>query len=424
MKKTFLISFLLFLIAACDDEGDKAFGNNAWIKQWGTGSEDTVLASAVDSEGNVFVSGYTSYPPSQKLNDAFLIKWDSEGKQKWIKQWMLDENGSVESIGFDSKGNFYTVGSISNNETIPCDSDGLCVDIVFTKWSSDGTKIWTKYYGTGDWDYPNSMVVDKSDNIFMTGETKGGLNGNENAGREDIFLMKLDTDGSVIWTKQLGTEGYEYGTSVVVDDAGNIYVSGIGNNSLNGGQTKGEADLFVIKWNSEGEIVWTVQWGTDSDDRSESMAIDSDGNLYITGVTYRGLDGNTSAGEYDVFITKLDSNGVKKWTKQWGTKNDEWGYSVTIDSSGSIFVTGTTQGSLDGETLVQWSDIFLSKFRPDGTFLWTKQWGSEENDAGYSIVTDLMDNIILMGTVSGSLEGNEYAGDKDIFVMKWNAGDL
>lgn len=166
-------------------------------------------------------------------------------------------------------------------------------------------------------------------------------------------------------TKQWGTSGSEYGSSVALDTAGHIYVTGYTYGSLDGNTSVGGTDIFLTKWNADGTKAWTKQWGTSSYDYGSSVVLDTAGNIYVTGYTRGSLDGNANAGYNDIFLTKWNANGTKAWTKQWGMNNYDEGYSVALDTAGNIYVTGDTIGSLDGNANAGNSDIFLSIIPPE-----------------------------------------------------------
>ena len=112
---------------------------------------------------------------------------------------------------------------------------------------------------------------------------------------------------------------------------------------------------------------WTKQLGTSSNDYGNGVSTDSSGNIYVTGSTSGGLDGNTHFGDRDIVLVKYNPSGTKQWTKQLGTSSDEWGNGVTTDSSGNVYVTGMTDGGLDGNTHFGDRDIFLVKYNSSGT---------------------------------------------------------
>ena len=225
----------------------------------------------------------------------------------------------------------------------------------------------TKQLGTSSKDYGTSVTTDSSGNIYVTGYTEGGLDGNTNSGESDIFLVKYNSSGTKQWTEQLGTSSKDDGTSVTTDSSGNIYMTGFTTGGLDGNTNSGGTDIFLVKYNSTGTKQWTKQLGTSSLDYGNGITSDSSGNIYVTGITSGGLDGNTIYGKNDMFLVKYNSSGIKQWTKQLGTSISEWGQDVTSDSSGNIYVTGSTEGGLDGNINSGSYDIFLVKYNLSGT---------------------------------------------------------
>jgi hypothetical protein len=194
-------------------------------------------------------------------------------------------------------------------------------------FGQSNTKQWTKQLGTSSDDIGRGVTTDPSGNIYMTGFTKGGLDGNTNSGRNDIFLVKYNSSGTKQWTKQLGTSSWDEGKDVTTDSSGNIYVTGWTWGGLDGNTNYGGSDcnyphcsdIFLVKYNSSGTKQWTKQLGTSSSDEGNGVSTDSSGNIYVTGFTKGGLDGNTNSGSYDIFLVKYNSSGTKQWTKQLGT---------------------------------------------------------------------------------------------------------
>ena len=144
----------------------------------------------------------------------------------------------------------------------------------------------------------------------MSGYTYGGLDGNTNSGDMDIILVKYNSSGTKQWTSQHGTSSLDIGKDVSVDSSGNIYLTGHTVGGLDGNFQNGIADLFLIKFNSSGTKQWTSQLGTSSIDAVSGMSIDSSGNVFISGYTEGGLDGNTNSGNKDIFLVKYNSDGV------------------------------------------------------------------------------------------------------------------
>ena len=181
-----------------------------------------------------------------------------------------------------------------------------------------------------------------------------------------MFLVKYNSSGTKQWTKQLGTLSGDYGYGVTVDSSENIYVTGYTDGGLDGNTSSGGSDLFLLKYNSSGTKQWTKQLGTSSTDIGTGVTVDSSDNIYVMGETSGGLDGNTNSGGQDIFLVKYNSSGTKQWTQQLGTSSSDIGQEVTVDSSDNIYVTGYTSGGLDGNTNSGYQDIFLVKYNSDG----------------------------------------------------------
>jgi len=161
-------------------------------------------------------------------------------------------------------------------------------------------------------DYANGVAIDSSGNVYVTGVTFGGLDWNTSAGANDLFVVKYNSNGTKEWTKQLGSASSDYANGVATDSSGNVYVAGVTYGGLDGNSNQDNADLFVVKYNSSGTKQWTKQNGTGKNDEARGVATDSSGNVYVSGDTYGGLDGNTSAGNADIFVVKYNSSGTKQ----------------------------------------------------------------------------------------------------------------
>jgi len=369
--------------------------------------------------GDVKISNYT-------ISDIENLIIDFLEKPEWTQQFGTSEDDYVGGVTVDSSNNIYVTGSTSGGLDGNTNSGNDCKfppcgDIFLVKYNSGGTKQWTKQFGTSSGDSGNGVTVDSSDNIYVTGRTEGGLDGNTNSGGQDIFLVKYNSSGTKQWTQQLGTSSGDSGTEVTVDSSDSIYVSGYTSGGLDNNTNSGDYDIFLVKYNSSGTKQWTQQLGTIEKDYGFGMTVDSSDNIYVTGRTEGGLDGNTNSGGQDIFLVKYNSSGVKQWTQQFGTSEGDSGNGMTVDSSDNIYVTGSTSGGLDGNTnsgndckFPPCGDIFLVKYNSGGTKQWTKQFGTSEIDYGSGVTVDSSDNIYVAGGTYGGLDGNTNVGGECI----------
>ena len=231
-----------------------------------------------------------------------------------------------------------------------------------------------------------------------------------------------------IGTKQLGVAGkVTAGRSVTTDTNGNVYTSGYTYGGLDGNTLTGTNDFFVTKYDSSGVKQYTRQLGVAGKATAGfPVTTDARGNVYVAGRTDGGLDGNTLTGTADFFVTKYDSSGVKQYTRQLGVAGkDTYGYSVATDTSGNVYVAGYTKGGLDLNTLTGTRDFFVTKYDSSGVKQYTRQMGvAGQNTFGWSVATDASGNVYVAGYTRGGLDGNTLTGTRDFFVTKYNSSGV
>ena len=228
-------------------------------------------------------------------------------------------------------------------------------------WNSAPDKAYVADPALGS-NHTRGVAVDPSGNIVIAGYTDAALEGSS-LGEDDIFIAKYNQAGDNIWLEQYGTGSGEQAYGVAVDTSGNVYVTGYTYGDF-GAANLGQQDAFLAKYNSSGASVWVRQLGSTIYDYGRAIAVDVTGNVFYTGNTYGSFDGNTPAGDWDVILVKYDSSGTKIWSKQFGTVTfAESGQGVAVDPTGNVFTTGYTMGSLEGNTNPNpgSADIFLTK---------------------------------------------------------------
>ena len=402
---------------------DSCLSTSISSRQSARSSNDYAYGVATDSSGNVYVAGGTNGGLDGNTNagntDLFVVKYNSSGTKQWTRQLGSSSRDSANGVATDSSGNVYVTG-MTNGGLDGCKNAGI-EDLFVVKYNSSGTKQWTNQLGSSSRDSADDVATDSSGNIYVTGTTYSELDGNTSAGKADLFVVKYNSSGTHQWTKQLGTDRYDEARGVATDSSGNVYVTGYTEGGLDGNTSVGKADLFVVKYNSSGTKQWANQLGTWDTDFANGVATDSSGNVYVTGSTYRSLDGNTSAGNADLFVVKYNSSGTKQWTKQLGSSSDDYANDVVTDSSGNAYVTGTTYGGLDSNTSAGNADLFVVKYNSSGTKQWTKQLGTSSTDTANGVTTDSSGNVYVAGGTYGGLDGNTSAGVNDLFIVKYNS---
>ena len=396
----------------------------ATVSVFGGSTSDLGYSIAVDSSGNVYTAGSfqgtVDFDPgageanltSAGDRDVFVSKLDSSGNFVWAKGLGGTAADESNSIAVDSSGNVYTTGSFFSTAdfdpgagTTNLTSAGGA-EVFVSKLDSSGNFVWAKGLGGISTDEGYSIGVDSSGNVYTTGYFNGtvdfdpgaGVTDLTSAGGNDSFVLKLDSLGNFVWAKGLGGTAADSGRSIAVDSSGNVYTAGYfigradfdpgaGQANLTSASGSGgtDRDVFVSKLDSSGNFVWAKGLGGTAADESNSIAVDSSGNVYTTGF-FNGIadfdpgagEANlTSAGGNDSFISKLDSSGNFVWAKRLGGTSSDSGRSIAVDSSGNVYTTGNFQGTVDfdpgaGEanlTSFGSNDVFVLKLTPSGESL-------------------------------------------------------
>ncbi|HIK10929.1 MAG TPA: SBBP repeat-containing protein [Oscillatoriaceae cyanobacterium M33_DOE_052] len=354
------------------------------------------------------------------LLTPFLTKYDALGNKLWTRQPGSTGFDYYNGIANDASGNIYTVGY---DDGPGQNGSG---DITLTKWDSDGNQLWSQLIGTAAHEWASGVNVDTAGNVYIAGYSQPWSTGSP----ADALLAKYDSNGNLIWQQTIGSTGEDMGRSVVTDAAGNVYVAGVTTGSLDGNTNAGSTDVFLTKFNAAGVKLWTEQLGTPAADgyvyipnvggeyrRNVQVALDKDGNIYLSGTTEGNLNGNTNAGRQDAFLVKYDPNGTQLWTEQLGTAGDDRAWGVTVDKNGIVYLTGTTQGSLNGQPHFGSNDTFVMTFDSAGNQLTTRIIATANDDMVQDIKVDRSGNIYTTGNTTGSL-ANTNAGNYDAWVSK------
>ncbi len=226
------------------------------------------------------------------------------------------------------------------------------------KYDTFGNQVWLRQVGTARRDESWGTAVDASGCVYITGNSDGIYNGNGwyAYGADSAFLIKYDSSGNHIWSRQLGMLTSNVGWAVAVDASGNAFVCG--QVTL---ERWGDTDATLAKLDHEGNLLWSRHIGTSVYDASYSVATDSAGNVFISGRTWGDLAG-TNQGGYDAFVIKFDGDGNVLWSQQMGTSGRDESWAVATGPNDEVYVTGRTDGDLAGPRIGEY-DAFLIKYQ-------------------------------------------------------------
>lgn len=397
----------------------------AWTKLTGTGADDFAYSVSADPKGDVYVAGSTAGGLDDNAGagyrDLVLVKYGADGNKLWSRQAGTSSWDEAYATAADGKGNVYaagyTYGGLGGNP-----SAGQ-YDIVIVKYDAAGNKLWVRQDGTPENDYAYAAAVDAKGDVYVVGYTYGRFDGLESDGSADVFLAKYDTEGNNLWIRQTGSPSDDIAYAVAVDGKGDAYLAGCAGGKLDGNTYAGAGDAFLIKYDSGGKKLWSRQLGTQLWDEAWGVAVDNEGNAYITGYTGGRLDKPSGGGAFDVFLAKYDANGSNLWIRQMGSVENDYAYAVAVDGKGNAYITGYTDGGLDRLQNSGGSDIFLAGYSAKGKKLWVRQMGAASDDYAFGVALDAAGNVYLTGETAGGLDGNVNKGAYDLFVMRLDAAD-
>lgn len=378
-----------------------------------------------------------------------LINSDSSTQNwEWIQTLGAKTTSGTQinrgAVIIDSSDNSYSTGYTLGN--IDDQTKTGIYDAFITKYDTDGNKQWLNLLGVSDSKtYSYDVTLDNSDYVYIIGSTDGNLDGQTLTGELDTFIVKYDTNGSKQWTKLLGTKhdffseyGNTYGYAIASDNSGNIYVTGSVDingysGDLDGIPLTGNSDVYVVKYDTNGNKQWTKLLGVSNEDSyGNDVLFDGSSYVYVTGNTSGNLDGETLTGYRDMFIVQYDLTGNKQWTKLIGVTN-----SITIGSklaiggnANSIYIFGCTKGNIDGESSTGSFGNFIAKYDSSGNRQWLKMLGevasssvnfSCSNLSNGDIAIDGEENVWVTGATEVSIDDQTITSDTDTYLMKYNS---
>lgn len=274
--------------------------------------------------------------------------------------------------------------------------------------------IWGKQIGSDQDDKTRNLVADTSGNVYVVGKTLGKL-GERAYGKSDGFIFKVDSTGRLLWIRQIGSKKDDELKHADVDLLGNLYVTGY--ICPNDSQRPEDSDILIMKFDTNGQLIWKQTYGTNAVDKGENIVVDKDGSIYVTGST-KGIMTDKSFGQDDCFILHLNTDGKLINTVQFGTVNSDTNDGITIGKDNLIYVCGTTKGNLAARNAGEF-DLFWGSFSKDLKQLSMHQAGTDKDDYASEIKTDTEGNVYIAGSTLGNL-GAQQLGDCDAFIQRWN----
>ena len=438
-----------------------------WTTYLGGSVDDVGNGIALDTQGNIYITGYTmsnGWTMGELGSgiggpkDAFVTKLSPTGQHLWSTYLGGGGDECGEAIAVDDNGNIYVCGETESDgwisggfdttfhgNTIPyTNKDGF-----LAKLSPRGEILWSTYLGGNGDDWAYDCVIDKDGNVAVAGSTYSGgwLKGGYNTTYDDHiqggdgYVIKFSPDGHCLWGTYLGGTLEDFGLGIGVDSKGNILATGEAqsDNWITGGYNTAFVSGmkgYVVKISPDGHHLWsTYLYGTDrwSDTWGKDITADFEDNVLITGWTANG--GWTSGGydttfngpplDHDAFVVKLSPDGVHLWSTYVGGSGIDEGNKIATDGAGNICVVGNTDSTgwvTGGFNSIKnaGDDVFIARISPSGQLLWSSFLGGSDYVYGNGLALDGPGNLYLTGSMK---RRNEYnTNQKDIYVVRITVG--
>ena len=380
----------------------------------------TAQSTVVDSTGNVYVVGNATGDFGSQLNqgaqDTYLTKYDSAGNVQWTRLLGSAGTASAYSLALNPSGGVVVAGSTTGTVMQTAVSDGN-TDSFIAKYDATGNQTWAKQIQTLANNQAASVSVDTSGNIYIGGQVKGGVIGSGQTGNggTDAYVAKLDSKGNVVYEHQYGTSGTDSAAATATTaDGGLVVASVIDGHAIVSKYANGDATAPPL-WQ---EDLGALQAGGGIG----GMTV-SNGKIYVTGTTSNtnltaggeATVAKASSGGMDAFVFGIADSGTTATADTVtyvGTGAMDKGNAVTVGSDGTIYLTGTTNGTFAGQTrnIPSVDNMFVSALNPDGTVQWTRQYGGADGaSTGQGVAIDTQGSSVLdaLGLPRGQISFNQ-----------------
>lgn len=358
------------------------WGKKLWVATYnGPGNGlDSAKFITIDTKDNVYITGISD----STSQDIVIIKYDPNGVKQWVARYDGPANGSdrPEGIALDLLGNVYVTGGCE----VPNPGGGSPrSDFVTLKYDTNGNQIWAKRYGgLGSREYANDLVVDSLGNIYVTGDMD-----------EDCATIKYDTNGNQIWVATYAGPGdsYDGAWAIDLDPLGNVYVAG--HSGPNKYPIMAWMDYLTIKYDANGTQQWIARYDGpgNGEEHIEDIVVDEGGNVYITGASAQYFSPPSDRNGLDYATIAYDTFGNELWVALYnGPANRmDVAYDIELDSSGNIYVTGEIEGKPNND------DCLTIAYNKSGHEIWKARYNSNSKDGARAMAVSPLGEVFITG---------------------------
>jgi len=356
-----------------------------WERTFGGSKQDQANSIVSTPDGGYAVAGFTESKGAGG-SDIWVLKLDAHGEILWDKAFGGGGKDQANAIVSTPDGGYAIAGFT--------DSKGAGNhDLWVLKLNARGNLLWDRTFGGVNWDQAES-IVSTSDGGFVV----AGFTSSKGAGGHDVWILKLDASGNLLWDKTFGGSKYDLAYSIVSTPDGGYAVAGFTES-----KGAGSWDAWVLKLDASGNLLWDKTFGGNERDEFHSVVSTFDGGIVVAGTTY-----SKGGGGFDVWVLKLDSRGDLLWATRFGGSEVDVATSLNFTPGGGYAVAGITKSKGEGDY-----DIWLLNLDARGNLLWDKTFGGKNQDWATSILLTLDGGYAVAGYTK-----SKGAGESDIWAVK------
>ena len=351
-----------------------------------------------------------------------------EGIPNFVKTFGGTKNDVFNSVVATSDGGYAVLGYTQSNDFDISDKTNESFDFLLMKFSSDHVLLWSKTYGGSDDDRAADLIATKDGGFALFGFSKSSdFDVANNAGAQDFWMIKTTFDGTISWQKTFGFSGADTGNSLIQTADDCFLITGVLDVTASNGQGNSKTtekhaggDVWVIKLNNNGELVWSRYFGGSFTDTPFGV-VETENNNYIIAASSDSEDFNISnnKGTYDFWLFKVSSTGDLLWEQSFGGSEIDEPRGITSTDDGNFVVVGDTRSAdKDVSTNNGGADLWMIKITTEGNLLWEKTLGGSSFDAARSISKTQDGGFVISGNSRSLDQGFINKGQNDGWVLK------
>ncbi len=410
-----------------------------WNTFLGCTDTDRGQAVAVDSGGNVYVTGYSYASWGTPINtytgnsEGFLTKYDPDGNRLWLTFMGCASVDWAMALAVDNEGNVYVAGTSFGTWGSPVNPyGGGFADGFLAKFDPDGNRLWNTFLGGSSGDYAYAVALDPSESPCVAGLSGAswGSPVNPYTVLNDAYVAKFNANGQRVWNTFLGGSGQQQAQGLVISPNGEIAVTGKTNSSWAAANLldySGGEDAFVSALSASGAFLWNTYLGGTGNDQGTAIAVDSHGDFLVLGCSTStwGSPITAHSGSGDAFVAKINAqDGGMVWNTFIGGSGTDYGYALTLDPGDNLFITGYCSSPW-GTPLHEHSgvdDLFIAVLSSSGLYYQHTFYGSNDYDDARGIAISPDQEALWVAGYAKKTWGEPltpYAGGSyDAFLLK------